>query len=118
MTEHDPNYRRLEDLGRAVHLAMRHSSELASAVERLRREGFSLYLVLEPSPAGQAGHRFEIRPATPVSDREAPATPAPTITALQPVSPPRRPEFRLDADDVQLLHSMGIDATRPGRRRR
>ena len=122
MTDQDSNHRRLEDLGRAVTLAMSHSSEIAEAVERLRREGFSLYLVLDPNPLGPARNRFELR-LTPdggnaiPSDRRPSSVPA--TAALRPVEHrPRRPEFRLDADDVHLLRSMGIDATRPGRRRR
>ncbi|MEM8932885.1 MAG: hypothetical protein AAGE94_17000 [Acidobacteriota bacterium] len=121
MTDKDPNHHRLEDLGRAMTLAMSHSTEIAAAVERLRREGFSLYLVLDPNPLGPARNRFELR-LTPESGEAVPSdrrpSSVPATAALRPVDRPRRPEFRLDADDVHLLRSMGIDATRPGRRRR
>lgn len=121
MLENDPNHRRLRDLGRAVVQAVSNSDEIASAVERLRREGITLYLVLDPKQYGPET-KFEIRPSESRPSETGPSEPAaPTRRALPPTtSDPTstRPEFRLDTDDVHLLRSLGIDATRKGKKRR
>lgn len=124
MPENDPNHRRLRDLGRAVVQAVSNSDEIASAVERLRREGITLYLVLDPKQYGPET-KFEIRPSENRPDESCSgdlrpdtgrALPSASPSSMRPSS--ARPEFRLDTDDVHLLRSLGIDATRKGKKRR
>lgn len=88
--------RMMQDLGHALAQAIATSPEVGGAVRGIRREGYSLYLVLDRKE-GQKGARIELttRPGT-----------------------ASEPAFVLDKGDVLLLKSMGIDATRPGKRRR
>ncbi|HEX9732489.1 MAG TPA: hypothetical protein VGG06_10945 [Thermoanaerobaculia bacterium] len=84
--------------GRALVEAINGSSEISGAARRLRREGYSLHLVLGCLQEGQT------------EGAEEPAAP--------PGNPARKPAFRLDGKDVTFLKSIGIDPTRSIRRRR
>ncbi len=87
----------MQDLGHALVEAIASSPEVGNAVRRIRQEGFSLFLVLERKDESERGPRIE-------------------LTTRQPT--PKDPAFLLDKGDVSLLKSIGIDATRSGRRRR
>lgn len=89
--------RMLRGLGKALVQAISTSSEVSQAVRRIREEGYSLYLVVDCHQSGETGAQIEL------TTRRA---------------PPRDPSFRLDGKDVAFLRSLGIDATRTGRRRR
>ncbi len=94
----------LQDLGRAVAEAMAGSNEVTSTVHRIQEQGFSLYLVLDAKETEQQPPRFDLTTsAGPPAER-----PATEKTA----------DFRLDGEDVAWLKSLGIDATRTGKRRR
>lgn len=102
----DPEVRRMLDaLGKAIRQAARTSSEVGDAVRRIRDEGYSLYLVLDLRPRrGRDGPRLEL------TDEPRAVPPAPATLA--------EPSYRLTPADVAFLESVGIDATRPARRRR
>ena len=87
----------MQDLGHALSQAIATSPEVSAAVRGIRQEGYSVYLALDCKEDGQKGARIE-------------------LTTRQPKS--KVPSFLLDKGDVSLLKSMGIDATRSGRRRR
>ena len=92
----DDTKKMMQDLGQALTRAIATSSEVSAAVRGIRQQGFSLYLVLDRKEEGERGARIE----------------------LTTRSRAKSPVFVLDQGDVSLLKSMGIDATRPGRRRR
>ncbi len=83
----------LQSLGRTLAHAIARSSEVSGIVRRIHREGYSLSLVLQD---GKRSAQVE-------------------LTAPRP---PRDPAFRLGGKDVTFLKSLGIDATRSGKRRR
>ena len=97
MSTDDDVKKMMQDLGHALTQAIATSPEVSAAVRGIRQQGYSLYLVLDRKEEGQRGARFE-------------------LTTRQTKS--EAPVFMLDKGDVSLLKSMGIDATRPGRRRR
>jgi hypothetical protein len=114
----DPTLRRkLRDFGRALSAAISDSGEASKRLEELREEGYSLYLLLDGS--GRDG-----------SDAAAPRGSEPLAAAgsrggaLQrtprqlPARASREPSFRINGEDVAFLRSVGIDPTRPVRRRR
>ncbi len=88
--------RMMRDLGEALVNTIATSPKIGNAVRRISHQGYSLYLVLNRDE-GVQGAQIE-------------------ITADQ--KPAKKPAFRLNKSDVSFLESVGIDATRPGRRRR
>ncbi len=82
----------MRDLGHAIAA----SPGTADTVRRIRHQGYSIYLVVDRDE-GENGARIE-------------------ITSGQTSS--KKPGFLLNKGDVSFLESVGIDATRPGRRRR
>jgi hypothetical protein len=87
----------VEDLRGAVSQALTESPEVDEAMRRIRRQGWSLYLVVDRKSVGEALAAYEI---------------ADEGTTLAEAS------FRIDSDDLSFLRSIGIDPTRRTRRRR
>ena len=103
----------LQDLGKAVAEAMAGSSEVTSTVHRIQEQGFSLYLVLDAKEKEKEPERGRLDPAGRVGRPEI------DLGRMAPRSASdRSADFRLDGDDVAFLKSLGIDATRTGKRRR
>ncbi len=88
--------RMMRELGEALANAIATSPKIGDAVRRISHRGYSLYLVLNRD---EDVHGAQIE-----------------LTADQ--RPAKKPAFRLNKSDVSFLESVGIDATRPGRRRR
>ncbi|MEM7350509.1 MAG: hypothetical protein AAF657_06865 [Acidobacteriota bacterium] len=86
----------IQDLGHALVQAIAASPEAADAIGKIRQEGYSLYLSLDRDESGGREARIE-------------------LTHRQ--SGPKEAAFVLDKGDVSLLKSLGIDATRSGKRR-
>lgn len=125
---------KLEDFRRALGEAINGSTEASRKLDELRREGFSLYLLLDGSSGDgdgdgsipreralthssgglpvRAGRGWDLAPER-GSDRGPDRNLGP-----DPERPQREPEFLLSTDDVALLKAMGIDPTRKTRRRR
>ena len=93
----DDTKKMMQELGHALTRAIATAPGVSAAVRGIRRQGYSLYLVLDREEEGQRGARIEL------TTRETSS---------------KSPVFVLDKGDVSLLKSMGIDATRPGKRRR
>lgn len=90
--------RLVHDLRCAVSQALADSTEVGEALRGIRREGWSLYLVVDKRREREALDRYEVA-AEPVAAREEAA-------------------FRIDGRDVSFLRSIGIDPTRRTRSRR
>ena len=120
MSHENPLIRQwLQDLGKAVAEAMAGSTEVTSTVHRIQEQGFSLYLVLDAKETEPERPSFDLTS----SEVERPSDSRPRTlfggqAATSSSRAPDRPRFRLDGDDVALLKSLGIDATRTGKRRR
>jgi hypothetical protein len=90
----------LRELSRALSAALAERPEVERTLERIRREGYRLQVVLDRSqdqalPVGEL-----------VSARVGPAT-----CGTEPV-------FQINTSDLSFLRSIGIDPTRKLRRRR
>ena len=93
----------LRDVERALLDALAESSEVHRTLWRLQREGCTLQLSLDCQ-------REDDPERVPVRVRAARKPPA--------APPPGDPVFRIDADDLRFLRSLGIDPTRKRRARR
>ena len=87
----------VEELREAVSQALAGSPAVDEAMQRIRQQGWSLYLVVDRKSEGEALEAYEI------ADEEP---------ALAEAS------FRIDSNDLSFLRSIGIDPTRRTRRRR
>lgn len=118
----------LQRLGRALINAAARSDEVTDAVRRIRREGYSLYLIVDPGSERPRGPQLELttRPRDAASARERAIRRAAAreraAEAGAAVAGGERtaasPAFRLDGSDVEFLASIGIDPARPAARRR
>jgi hypothetical protein len=106
-----------DDLGRALAEAIAASPDVTAAASHIRRQGFSLNLMLNCT---QQSERAGVPLETLFRKSDSPPGPS----ALAPViadnqgSPSAQAPFRLNIGDVAFLRSVGIDGTRPARRRR
>jgi hypothetical protein len=91
----------LRDLGRALSEAISDSSEISATLRRIRREGYSLHLLLDCK-------REEDAQSLPL--QEAPVQRNETRAV--------NPRFQINAIDLSFLRSIGIDPTRKMRPRR
>ncbi len=89
--------RMMRDLGHALVNAITTSPRVGDALRKIRHQGYSLYLVLDRAE-GEKGAQIELSAGR--------------------TTPSDKPVFQLNKGDVSFLESVGIDATRPGRRRR
>ena len=87
----------LRDLHGALSKALTDSSDVGRSMERIREEGWSVYLVVDRKKEDEVPEAFEL---TPDRRRQAKAL------------------FRIDGNDLSFLKSIGIDPTRKTRRRR
>jgi len=89
----------LRDVERALLGALSESADMHRAILRLQREGLTLQVSLDCSGDAAAPAGLPGRPAS---------------------GPRSEPAFRIDAEDLRFLRSIGIDPTRrrPGRRPR
>lgn len=104
----------LQELNRLVSTALGSSDQLAILLDRLFRQGYSLRLDVDGG-ANRNSFKLVLTPRRPVP----PAVPAAEPPAAEPpiLERPQKP-FRLDASDVALLRSLGIDGTRRASRNR
>lgn len=109
--------RLLDDLGRALAEAIAASPDVTAAASRIRCQGFSLNLMLNctQQPA-QDSVPFESVARKPCTAADLPALAS--VVADRTTAPAAKASFRLNTADVAFLRSVGIDGTRPARRRR
>ena len=89
----------LRELGTAINESISSSEDVNKFIQRIRDEGYDLYVVLDAT-IGLNKHDSEEEPAA-----EQPAT-------EMIVKSDREIQFRINVNDLALLRSLGIDPTR------
>ncbi len=88
----------LQDLGTAINESISGSEDVNRHIQRIRDEGYDLYVVLDATIGlNKQG-----------ADEEQPAE----GTVAVPATPPREVQFRINVNDLALLRALGIDPTR------
>jgi hypothetical protein len=89
----------LRDLGAAINESISSSEDVNHHIQRIRDEGYNLYVVLDATIGLNRQDEEDETPA---------ATPAPEMT----VKSDKDVQFRINVSDLGLLRSLGIDPTR------
>ncbi len=93
----------LRELGSAINESISSSDDVNKHIQRIRDEGYDLYVVLDAT-IGLNKH-----------DEDEETAPAPAAELV--VKSDREIQFRINVNDLALLRSLGIDPTRKVRRR-
>jgi hypothetical protein len=91
----------LRDLGTAINESISGSEDVNSQIQRIRDEGYNLYVVLDATIGLNKQGEEEETP---------PATPQPSSELI--VKNNREVQFRINVNDLALLRALGIDPTR------
>ena len=94
----------LKELGQAINESISGSGRVHESIQRIRDEGYNLYMVLD---AKVGVDKREGRSSRGRSSRSASGTAATS----------ERAEFRINVKDLRILKSLGIDPTRKVRAR-
>jgi hypothetical protein len=86
----------LQDLGTAINESISGSDDVNQHIQRIRDEGYDLYVVLDATIG------LNKQEAGESSDSEA----------LVPATPTKEVQFRINVNDLSMLRSLGIDPTR------
>jgi hypothetical protein len=86
----------LQDLGTAINESISGSEDVNQHIQRIRDEGYDLYVVLD---------------ATIGLNKQGESDPD-DDTQVEAVEPPREVQFRINVNDLALLRALGIDPTR------
>lgn len=86
----------LQDLGSAINESISGSDDVNRHIQRIRDEGYDLYVVLDAT--------IGLNKQDDSSDDDD--------TAVMPAEPPREVQFRINVNDLALLRALGIDPTR------
>jgi hypothetical protein len=95
----------LKELGQAINESISGSGRVHDSIQRIRDEGYNLYMVLD---AKVGVNRHESRSARARS----------TASRVQESAVGERAAFRINVKDLRFLKSVGIDPTRKVRNRR
>lgn len=88
----------LRELGTAINDAISSSENVNQHIQRIRDEGYNLYVVLDATIGlNRMGEDEE--------------TPAPAPSGMH-VKSDREVQFRIDVNDLAMLRALGIDPTR------
>ncbi len=85
----------LQDLGTAINESISGSEDVSRHIERIREEGYDLYVVLDAT--------IGLNKLDNDSDEN---------TEVEHAEPPREVQFRINVNDLNLLRGLGIDPTR------
>lgn len=88
----------LQDLGTAINESISGSDDVNRHIQKIRDEGYDLYVVLDATIGLN-------------KQEDADEEPAP-VNALVPVEPIKEVQFRINVNDLSLLRGLGIDPTR------
>jgi hypothetical protein len=86
----------LQELGTAINESISTSEDVNRHIQRIRDEGYDLYVVLDAT--------IGLNKQGESSDEDD--------TAVIPAEPPREVQFRINVNDLALLRALGIDPTR------
>jgi hypothetical protein len=97
----------LKELGQAINESISGSGRVHDSIQRIRDEGYNLYMVLDAKVGVNKRESRKVRrlPAGGAIEVESSAT-------------GERATFRINVKDLRFLKSLGIDPTRKVRRRR
>ena len=87
----------LQDLGTAINESISGSDDVNRHIQRIRDEGYDLYVVLD---------------ATIGLNKQDPDGDENTTAVATANEPPKEVQFRINVNDLALLRSIGIDPTR------
>jgi hypothetical protein len=87
----------LQDLGTAINESISGSEDVNRHIQRIRDEGYDLYVVLD---------------ATIGLNKQEPDDADETTAVVTPSEPVREVQFRINVNDLALLRGLGIDPTR------
>jgi hypothetical protein len=87
----------LQDLGTAINESISGSEDVNRHIQKIRDEGYDLYVVLD---------------ATIGLNKQDDSEDGAAVVAAAPSEPPREVTFRINVNDLNLLRSLGIDPTR------
>ncbi|MBV8518942.1 MAG: hypothetical protein JO197_16220 [Acidobacteria bacterium] len=85
----------LQELGTAINESISSSEDVNRHIQRIRDEGYDLYVVLDATIGLNKQDGEEAAGEVPV-----------------PATPPREVQFRINVNDLALLRGLGIDPTR------
>ena len=85
----------LQDLGTAINESISGSEDVNRHIQKIRDEGYDLYVVLDATIGLNKQDADDDDPATP-----------------QISEPPKEVQFRINVNDLALLRALGIDPTR------
>ena len=89
----------LQELGTAINDSISSSEDVNEHIQRIRDEGYNLYVVLDATIGlNRLGEEDE--------------TPAPDPPAGMLVKSDKQVQFRINVNDLALLRALGIDPTR------
>lgn len=88
----------LRELGNAINESISNSEDVNEHIQRIRDEGYNLYVVLDATIGLNR-----------IGEEEDAPKPAP---AGMQVKSDREVQFRIDVNDLALLRALGIDPTR------
>lgn len=97
----------LKELGQAINESISGSGRVHDSVQKIRDEGYNLYMVLDAKVG--------------VNKRERPSRSRRAIASAEPeeaTGTNERAAFRINLKDLRLLKSLGIDPTRKVRTRK
>lgn len=103
----------LKELGDALNEAISGSSEVNEQIQKIRDEGYDLYVILDATiGVERAGEEGE--PSTAAEQEATASAPLQQRLAL----PGAEVQFRINVNDLAFLRSVGIDPTRKMRKNR
>lgn len=86
----------LQDLGTAINESISGSEDVNQHIQRIRDEGYDLYVVLDAT----------------IGLNKQGESDADDDTQVEAAEPPREVQFRINVNDLALLRALGIDPTR------
>jgi hypothetical protein len=98
----------LKELGQAINESISGSGRVHDSVQRIRDEGYNLYMVLDAKVGVNRRETRGSRRRVEASDSEEDEV----------LAPAERAAFRINIKDLRFLKSVGIDPTRKVRARR
>jgi biotin operon repressor len=84
----------LQDLGAAINESISGSEDVNQHIQRIRDEGYDLYVVLDAT--------IGLNKQSDAADEDA----------AEVAEPPKEVQFRINVNDLAMLRSIGIDPTR------